>query len=98
MQISGNLFYVYEPTSSCHLLSWYCASSCRCVDGVSFHKKFNLIITVNHTWTHDKGHYTAHVKLPNSSSWQFCNETVVLRLSVEKITNTFSYIHICKVF
>ena len=41
------------------------------VDDVSFHKKFNLIATVNHAGTLDKGHYTAYGKLSNSSSCQF---------------------------
>ena len=49
------------------------------VDDVSFHKKFNLIATVNHTGTINKGHYTGYVKLSNSSFWQFCNETAVFR-------------------
>ena len=31
-------------------------------DAVSFHKKFNLIATVNYNGTLDKGHYTAYVK------------------------------------
>ena len=37
-------------------------------DAVSFHKKFNLIATVNYNGTLDKGHYTAYVKVSNSSS------------------------------
>ena len=49
------------------------------VDDVSFHKKFNLKATVNLTRTLDKGHYTDYVKLSNSSSWQFFNDTAVLR-------------------
>ena len=54
--------------------------------------------TVNHTGTSDKGHYIAFVKLPNSSSWKFFNDTAVLRSSVEKINNTSSYIFIYKDF
>ena len=66
------------------------------VDDVSFHKKFNVTATVNHTGTLDKGHYTAYVTLSNSSSWQFCDDIAVLRSSVEKVNNTSSYICIYK--
>ena len=68
------------------------------VDDVSFHKKFNLRATVNHTGTFDKGHYTAFVKLSNSSSSQFFNDTAPLRSSLEKVNNTLSYIYIYKAF
>ena len=36
---------------------------------VAFHKNFNLIVTFNHTGTHNRGHCTNFVKQPNSSSW-----------------------------
>ena len=64
------------------------------VDDVSFHKKFNLTATVNHTGTLDKGHCTTYVKLSYSSSQQFCNDVAVLRSTVEKINNTSSCIYI----
>ena len=49
------------------------------VDDVPFHKKFIFIVTVNPTITLDEGHYTAYVKVSNSSSWQFCTYIAVLR-------------------
>ena len=52
-------------------------------------KKFNVIATVNHAATFDKGHYTAYVKQPNSSCWQFCIDAAVLRSSVEKVNKCF---------
>ena len=64
------------------------------VDDVSFHKKFILIVTVNHTRTLDEGHYTAYVKMSNFSSRQFCNYIAVLRSSVQKVNNTSSYIYV----
>ena len=68
------------------------------VDAVSFHKKFNLIGTVNHTGTFDKGHYTAYVNWSKSSSWQFCNDSAVLRSSMETVNNASSYSCIYKAF
>ena len=68
------------------------------VDDAPFHKKINLLATVNHTGTPDNGHYTAHVKLFNSSSCQFCNEAAVLRSSVVKVNNTSSCMYIYKAF
>ena len=68
------------------------------LDDISFHKEFNLIVTVNHTGILVKGCYTAFVKLSNFSSSQFCHDAAVLRSSVEKVNNTFSYVYIYKAF
>ena len=62
--------------------------SVRVAVDVSFKKEFNLIATANHTETPDKGHYTPYVKVPNSSSWKFSNDTAVLKSTVEKVNNT----------
>ena len=64
------------------------------VDEVSFHKKFSLIVTVNHKGTLNKGNYTAFIKQPNTLSWLFCNDPVIFRSPVEKINNSSSYIYI----
>ena len=63
------------------------------VDELSFHKKFSLIVTVNHTGTLNRGHYTAFIKQPNISSWLFCNDATVFKSSVEETDNTSSYIY-----
>ena len=59
---------------------------------VFFHKKFSLIATVSHTGIPNRGHYTAVMKQPISSSWLFCNGGAIFRLSVEKIKSNSPYI------
>ena len=62
------------------------------VDDVSFHKKFNVMVTVNQTGTLDKGHYTAYVKLSNSSACQFCGDAAVLRSSVKNVNTYLTFV------
>ena len=62
------------------------------VDDVSFHKKFNVMVTENQTGTLDKGHYTAYVKLSNSSACQFCGDAAVLRSSVKNVNAYLTFV------
>ena len=81
--------YFSRVCSANHLITWN-------LSDVSFHKRFNLIASVNHSETLEKVHYNAYVTLPKSLSWQFCNDTAVLWPSVEKVNNTPFYIYIYK--
>ena len=60
----------------------------------SFHKKFSLKATANHTGTLNRGQYTAFIKQLNTSSWLFCNDAAIVRSSVEKTNNTSIYIYV----
>ena len=63
------------------------------VDGdLTSQTKYQLIATVNHTGTLDKGHYTAFIKPNKSKNWLFCNDAAVLGSSEASVNNTSSYI------
>ena len=54
--------------------------------------KYQLLGTVNHTGTLDRGHYTAFIKPKTSSKWSFCNDAAVLSSVEASVNNTSSYI------
>ena len=42
-------------------------------------KKFQLLGTINHTGSLNRGHYTAFIKTSNNKSWLHCNDAAVLK-------------------
>ena len=61
-------------------------------DQVSY-VKFNLLGTINHSGSLERGHYTSFVKNQNNNLWFQCNDAAVLQSDENKVNNDTSYIY-----
>ena len=58
---------------------------------ITTNKRFQLLASINHSGSPDRGHYTANIKNTTSSDWFHCNDAAVLHCK-ENIPQDLSYI------
>ena len=88
-------FVVHEDSVIKDVQKVHCTSklSVPFVDNeVTLNKKYDLLATVNHTGTLDRGHYTCFIRPSKSTKWYFCNDSAVLPASEGSLNTTSSYI------
>ena len=64
--------------------------------GVSFHRQFNLVATINHSGNLNSGHYWSNILHPVSKQWLNCNDRHVKSINSSVLNGNSSYVLIFK--